>query len=76
MKKLKLQSVIKDGQLSTEYQREVEALTHISHPNLVLFMGATAEQGQPYIVTEFCHGGTLFEVLHEKKRVIPNLTFR
>ena len=76
VKKLKLQSVIKDGQLSTEYQREIEALTHISHPNLVLFMGATAEAGQPYIVTEFCHGGTLFEVLHEKKRVIPNITFR
>ena len=43
----------------------------MSHLNLVMFMGAaTGDQGQPVIVTEFCHGGTLFEVLHEKKRRI------
>ena len=51
-------------------------MTHISHPNLVLFMGATADEGHPVIVTEFCHGGTLFEVLHEKKKSIPHITFR
>ena len=45
VKKLKIQSLIKDGKLSLEYQREIEALTHISHPNLILFMGAAADQG-------------------------------
>lgn len=76
VKRLKIQGLIRDGKLSVEYQREIEALTHISHPNLLLFMGATADKGQPVIVTEFCHGGTLFEVLHEKKSTIPNLTYR
>lgn len=76
MKKLKVQSLIVNGKLSVEFQREIEALTHISHPNLVLFMGATADEGHPVIVTEFCHGGTLFEVLHEKKTSIPHITFK
>ena len=39
-------------------------------------MGATADQGHPVIVTEFCHGGTLFEVLHEKKKSIPEISFK
>ena len=42
-----------------------------------MFMGAaTGQQGQPVIVTEFCHGGTLFEILHEKKRSVPSITFK
>ena len=27
-------------------------------------------------MTEFCHGGTLFEVLHEKKKTIKNISFK
>lgn len=45
VKKLKVQTLIKNGELSLEYQREIEALTHFSHPNLLLFMGATAQEG-------------------------------
>lgn len=29
-------------------------------------MGASAEKGHVIIVTEFCHGGTLFTLIHEK----------
>ena len=43
VKKLKASSLIIGGKLSVEFQREVETLTQISHPNLVLFMGATAD---------------------------------
>lgn len=39
-------------------------------------MGATADQGHPVIVTEFCHGGTLFEVLHEQKKSTPDISFK
>lgn len=45
-------------------------MTQIAHPNLVLFMGATADEGHPVIITEFCRGGTLFELLHEKKKSV------
>jgi serine/threonine protein kinase len=43
-----------------EFKREVSTLTRVRHPNLVLFMGATAEKGHILIATEFCSGGTLF----------------
>lgn len=43
-----------------EFKREVSTLTRVRHPNLVLFMGASAEKGHILIVTEFCSGGTLF----------------
>ena len=76
VKKLKAQSLIVNNKLSLEFQREVEALTRISHPNLVLFMGTSVDDGHPVIVTEFCNGGTLFELLHEKKKSVPNLTYK
>lgn len=50
-----------------EFKREVSTLTQVRHPNLVLFMGASAEKGHVLIVTEFCHGGTLFSLLHEQR---------
>ena len=65
VKTLKVNSLIKDNKLSKEFQREVEALVHMTHPNLVMFMGAADQKGHPVLVTEFCEGGTLFEVLHE-----------
>mmetsp|Transcript_33006 Transcript_33006/g.50551 ORF Transcript_33006/g.50551 Transcript_33006/m.50551 type:complete len:127 (-) Transcript_33006:505-885(-) len=76
VKKLKAQNLISNNKLSIEFQREIEALSSITHPNLILFMGATADQGFPVIVTEFCPGGTLFELLHEKKKSVPVLTFK
>ncbi len=52
-----------------EFKREVSTLTRVRHPNLVLFMGASAEKGHILIVTEFCSGGTLFQLLHERLSV-------
>ena len=75
VKKLKAQNLIINNKLSLEFQREIEALTKICHPNLVLFMGTSVDQGHPVIVTEFCHGGTLFEVLHEKKKSLPRISW-
>lgn len=70
VKKLKVTQLVKNGKLSVEYQREIEALTNFSNPHLLLFRGAVSEEGQPIIVTEFCHGGTLFEVLHEQRNKV------
>lgn len=55
--------------LNKEFQREVSTLIKVRHPNLVLFVGACAEKGSVLILTEFCFGGTLFTLLHEKKTI-------
>lgn len=41
----------------------------VRHPNLVMFVGACVDKGHVMIVTEFCHGGTLFTLLHERHQV-------
>ena len=67
--------VIKNNTQSSlkEFEREVEAMIKLRHPNLVLFMGASIEKDL-CIVTEFCFGDTLFSLLHEKTQV--NLSFK
>lgn len=39
----------------------------VRHPNLVIFFGACADKGHVMIVTEYCFGGSLFSLLHEKR---------
>lgn len=53
------------GPLSVEFTRELSVLLRLRHPNLVLFMGASM-QAQPMIISEFCAGGTVFMLLHQR----------
>ena len=50
-----------------EFKREVTTLIKVRHPNLVLFVGACVDKGHVMIVTEYCSGGSLFSLLHEKR---------
>ena len=52
-----------------EFKREVSTLSILRHPNLVIFMGAIAEPSNICIVTEYCAGGTLFNILHQKREL-------
>jgi len=55
------------GQLSTEFKREIAVLLRLRHPNLVLFMGACTQAPQALIISEFCAGGTVFALLHQRR---------
>lgn len=57
------------GQLSTEFRREIAVLLRLRHPNLVLFMGACTQQPSALIISEFCAGGTVFALLHQKRKL-------
>ena len=77
VKQLKVESLIQDQKLSKDFQREVSALVQCTHTSFVMFMGAAiGEKGTPVIVSEFCSGGTLFEVLHERRKSIPQISFK
>jgi serine/threonine protein kinase len=59
----------KHAQLKQEvaFLRETAVAAKISHPNLVKLHGVAFES-QPYLlVTEFCFGGTCFNLLHENE---------
>lgn len=56
----------RSGPLNTEFIREIAVFTRLRHPNLVLFMGASTLKAQPMIISEFCAGGTVFALLHQR----------
>ena len=43
IKKLKAQHIMVNRNLAPDFQREIEALSRINHPNVVHFLGATAD---------------------------------
>ncbi|KAJ8907861.1 hypothetical protein NDN08_007965 [Rhodosorus marinus] len=48
-----------------DFLREIEVLTQLRHPNVLLCMGACVSVGKPLcIVTELYNGGSLHELLH------------
>ena len=57
--------------LTKEFKREIATLIKVRHTNLVNFMGAciSDQNGDVLILTEYCFGGTLFTLLHEKRAV-------
>lgn len=66
IKKLNTTSIEEDR--GKEFEREIAALVKMRpHNNLVALMGVSHHEDNLYIITEFCHGGTLFEWLHKKK---------
>ena len=58
----------KEPRALKEFYRELSVLINLRHPNLVIFMGACFEEPVS-IVTEYCAGGDLFNLLHRKKNV-------
>lgn len=66
VKRMKIQN-IKAAHFK-EFQREISTLVKLRpHQNLVSFMGVAQNDNEFYIITEFCAGGTLFDLLHKKK---------
>ena len=49
--------------IKIEFQQEVAMLRKLTHPNIVLFLGACVSP-KLYILTEFCSRKSLYDVLH------------
>lgn len=49
--------------------RETEAIATISHENLVKFHGLAFEQQPFLLISEFCSGGTVFDLLYENDEI-------
>ena len=74
IKKIKVKEI--NDNYFKEYKNEIIALTMIRHPNLIIFMGTMLENDNLCIVTEYCKGGTLFDLLHKKKNINLPWNFR
>jgi serine/threonine protein kinase len=56
----------------TRFQRELDAIERLHHPNVVRGLGhGTLVDGRPYLVLEYVEGPSLREVLHERGALAP-----
>jgi len=58
-----------------DFQNEISVLSHLRHPNLVLFLGACLDGEPKIIVSEFLDGGSL-EDTFEKRRMDKGSAWR
>jgi serine/threonine protein kinase len=57
----------------TRFQRELDAIERMHHPNVVCGLGhGTLEDGRPYLILEYIEGPSLREVLHERGALPPD----
>jgi serine/threonine protein kinase len=63
IKYLRLALVEADESFVTEFRNEIDLMRRIRNRNIVLFYGAGALDGQPFLVTEYCARGSLRRVL-------------
>jgi len=53
------------------FRKEVEIVSRIFHPNILLYMGACTIPGHMCIITELMHKGDLESLLHDEKAALP-----
>lgn len=73
IKRLEVESISVE-KAKMEFWREVHTLSKTRHPNLVLFIGVANDHKNFCIATEFCFGGSLFDLLHKSPDVILSWT--
>ena len=49
------------------FRNEVDLMMRLRHPNIVLLMGALVQPPRLCIISELCHRGSLYQILHRKK---------
>ncbi|KAG8380381.1 hypothetical protein BUALT_Bualt06G0009500 [Buddleja alternifolia] len=55
---------------SDSFTREIEGLSRVRHPNLVCLFGCCIEDGEQYLVYEYCSNGNLAQNLLRKDTVL------
>ena len=48
--------------------KEVDVLSDLKHPSIVLYMGICITADKYQLITEYLQNGSLFDQLHKKKR--------
>ncbi|CAK64142.1 unnamed protein product (macronuclear) [Paramecium tetraurelia] len=65
--KRKSQGNLKYKLQMADFLKEVEVISNLRHPNIVLYMGVCIRKQNYYLITEYLEEGSLFDHLHKKK---------
>jgi tRNA A-37 threonylcarbamoyl transferase component Bud32 len=72
IKKLTLKNLrVGDNNLS-KFINEINIISSLRHPNIVLYMGASVDKGNYYMISEYLPNGTLFDLLHNNNNTNSN----
>ncbi|MFN9719272.1 MAG: serine/threonine protein kinase [Planctomycetota bacterium] len=58
-----------DEKLRKRFEREIDILKRLSHPNIVKYFGGGTQDGQRWYAMEFIDGGSLQDILRKKRRL-------
>ncbi len=58
-----------DVRLLRRFEREIDILKRMNHPNIVRYYGGGTHENQRYYAMEFIDGGSLQDILKKKKRL-------
>ena len=63
-----------DQEFCQRFQREADAISQMTHHNIVNLLDVGIEDGHRYLVMEYVQGKTLKEVIREKGKMSPEVT--
>ena len=61
--------LMQEPKLLKRFEREIEILKRLNHPNIVKYYGGGLERDQRFYAMEFIDGGSLQDVLRKRKRL-------
>lgn len=61
--------LMSDPKVVKRFEREMEILKRLNHPNIVKYYGGGLEKDQRYYVMEYIDGGSLLDVLKKRDRL-------
>lgn len=70
IKKFTLKEKINIKNILNKFIREINIISNLRHPNIVLYMGVSFHENNYYMITEYIPNGNLFEFLHNKNKNI------
>lgn len=61
-----------DGNFLRRFRAETQAAARLSHPNIVSYYDWGLEDGEPFVVSDLCRGGSLRDMLEAGVRLSPS----
>jgi serine/threonine protein kinase len=59
---------------TADFIKEVDVISNLRHPNIVLYMGICINHSQYLMITEYLDRGSLFDLLHKKNTKLKDDT--